>query len=175
MTDALKRLIQSINGAIKSSPILPGVVAEKPARLSNKDEISNRAVFHFVEGDYNCSEAIGAAFAESRGEDPEIYRGCLSPFGGGIAGQGKTCGALTASLLLAGKEGASRGMDKKEIQKISGKLFQNFSEAFHSDACETLSQHNCNADGAASFDIKHCAPFLKKAMEDLIDISEASN
>lgn len=132
----------------------------------DSDWISRRAVYHFVEGQYNCSEAVAAAFAESKGQNPDEWAGLFSPFGGGIAGLGKTCGALTACMMIIGKEVAEKGNGKKEIRERSRELYDRFIESFSTDSCEKLSTHDCDDSDSAPFDIRHCGQFLEKSVRE---------
>lgn len=52
--------------------------------------------------DFNCSQAILAAFAETSGLDESAALKLASGFGGGIGCTGSTCGALTGAVMAMG-------------------------------------------------------------------------
>ncbi|MDD2550794.1 MAG: C-GCAxxG-C-C family protein, partial [Bacteroidales bacterium] len=58
---------------------------------------------------FNCSQAVLAAFSEECGISRETALKIACPFGGGIGGYGRTCGALTGGLMVIGlKYGATK-------------------------------------------------------------------
>ena len=62
---------------------------------------SDEALALFREG-FSCSQAVLAAFAGDNGLSREAALRIAQPFGGGIAGSGDWCGALTGALLAIG-------------------------------------------------------------------------
>jgi C_GCAxxG_C_C family probable redox protein len=53
---------------------------------------------------YSCSQSILSAFASQFGLAEEFAIKISSPFGGGIARQGETCGAVTGALMVLALE-----------------------------------------------------------------------
>ncbi len=53
-------------------------------------------------GQYNCAQAVAAAFGPEAGLDAERCRMLAAPFGGGLGRLGETCGAVTGALLVLG-------------------------------------------------------------------------
>jgi len=53
-------------------------------------------------GGFHCSQVILSFFAEKYGLDPDLALKISSPFGGGLGGLGKICGALTGGMLVLG-------------------------------------------------------------------------
>jgi C_GCAxxG_C_C family probable redox protein len=51
---------------------------------------------------FNCSTAVFAAFAPSYGLEPDLALRLAGAFGGGMARQGETCGAVSGALLVIG-------------------------------------------------------------------------
>ena len=62
---------------------------------------TQRAAEFFTQG-YSCSQSLLCAFCESYGLDEATAFKLASPFGGGIARLGKTCGAVTGALMVLG-------------------------------------------------------------------------
>lgn len=59
------------------------------------------AVADFNKG-FNCSQSVFAAFAPELGMDREKAFRVATGFGGGMARQGMTCGAVTGALMVLG-------------------------------------------------------------------------
>ena len=51
---------------------------------------------------FGCAQSVFAAFAEDIGMDRETALRIAGPFGGGIGGMGRTCGAVTGALMVIG-------------------------------------------------------------------------
>ena len=67
---------------------------------------------------FSCSQAVFCAFAGEGGLDRETALRLAQPFGGGIAGGGDWCGALTGAFLAAGlKYGRVRPEDAAAKEK----------------------------------------------------------
>lgn len=49
---------------------------------------------------YNCSQCVFCAYAEDMGLDEMTAFKLIEGVGGGMGGQGKICGALTAAILV---------------------------------------------------------------------------
>ena len=47
---------------------------------------------------FNCAQAVFSAFARELGLDREMALKTAAAFGGGMAGTGATCGAVTGAL-----------------------------------------------------------------------------
>jgi C_GCAxxG_C_C family probable redox protein len=52
---------------------------------------------------YNCAQSVFAACAEDEGLNEAERLALASAFGGGVAGQGEICGALTGALMALGE------------------------------------------------------------------------
>lgn len=131
--------------------------------FQERDLLLENAERNFVERPYNCSESILATFAEADGQDPAEVVGFASAFGQGIAGQGLTCGAITGALMLFGKTGREKGLDRKQIRASGAAFFREFQEEFGHTECLPLSGHDCNDPGSSPFDIRSCGKFLRFA------------
>jgi C_GCAxxG_C_C family probable redox protein len=62
---------------------------------------------------FNCSQAVLAAFADTAGIDESTALKVASGFGGGIGCTGGTCGALTGAVMVMGlRHGTADAADK---------------------------------------------------------------
>ncbi len=52
--------------------------------------------------DYNCAQAIAAAFCDVTGLEPDFAARMASSFGGGMGRQREVCGAVSGMLMVAG-------------------------------------------------------------------------
>ncbi len=71
------------------------------------------AVACFREG-FNCSQAILSTWGGEFGLEKETSLRVASAFGGGMAGLGEVCGAVTGALIVIGlKHGQTQAKDKE--------------------------------------------------------------
>jgi len=93
-------------------------------------------------GGLHCSQAVLAVFSEDFGLPEETALRIASPFGGGIGGYGRTCGALTGALMVIGlKYGSSDPADlesKKLSHEKTRQLIEMFEKIHGSSLCNTL-------------------------------------
>jgi C_GCAxxG_C_C family probable redox protein len=76
-----------------------------------KENVMNlveHAVEAFGEGK-NCAQAIVSVFGPGFGLEEDKALAVSLPFGGGIGGTGRTCGAITGSLMVLGLRCAAMG------------------------------------------------------------------
>lgn len=72
---------------------------------------------------FNCSQAVLAAFAESRQIDEATALKIASGFGGGIGCTGGTCGALTGAVMVIGLHcGTADAADKTTKLEVYRKV-----------------------------------------------------
>jgi C_GCAxxG_C_C family probable redox protein len=88
---------------------------------------ATQAVDLFLNG-LTCSQAMITVFGESYGIDPELAEKLGRPLSGGIARQGRPCGAVTAAVLVIGL--AKDGEDKAEAKRIAFSSVQEFFRRF---------------------------------------------
>ena len=98
-----------------------------------------RTVDLFASG-MTCSQAMLSVFGEAYGLDLELVARLGRPLGGGMGRSGRTCGAVTAAVLLLGL--ANDDPDEAEARKVCfqrvQQLFQRF-ESLHGTAeCKEL-------------------------------------
>lgn len=105
--------------------------------MSRTDE----ALALFREG-FSCSQAVFVVFAGQGGLDRETALRLSQPFGGGIAGGGDWCGALTGAFLAAGlKHGRVRPEDaaaKERTYALVRELTSRFAAAHGGVKCRDL-------------------------------------
>ncbi len=99
------------------------------------------AVAAFTEG-FSCSQAVFSAFEEELSLDRATALMVSTAFGGGMAGMGLTCGAVTGALMVIGaKHGRVEASDDAAKQKtydMSREFMLRFTERHGSIACRDL-------------------------------------
>jgi C_GCAxxG_C_C family probable redox protein len=102
---------------------------------------AQRAAEDFASG-FSCSQAVFAAFSEALGLERTIALKISQPFGGGIAGTGSTCGAVTGALLAIGlRHGRFRPEDaaaKDKTYALVLEFINRFRERHGSIVCREL-------------------------------------
>jgi len=102
------------------------------------------AIQRFEQG-YSCSQSLLYAFASQFEMGEEISNKIAAPFGGGIARQGETCGAVTGALMVLGlKFGPETGKSNKTIYKVSQEFLRLFQEKHSSIQCNQLIKFDIN-------------------------------
>jgi len=89
---------------------------------------------------YHCSQAVFAVFSEDFGLSKEMALKISCPFGGGIGGYGKTCGALTGALMVVGLKYGTTNPTDLEAKKISKEKSRQLIEIFE----KKYGTSNCN-------------------------------
>lgn len=101
-----------------------------------------RAVELFGPDKCNCSQAVAVAFASAVGFEETAAMNAGRAFGGGIAGHGLTCGAVTGAVMTLGIRAAKLAKDEKEAKAKAYELAQRFTERFkarhHTLECKAL-------------------------------------
>ena len=104
---------------------------------------SENAALYFSDT-FNCSQAVLTSFGQDYGlsEDQCLKIGCA--FGGGIARQQMTCGAVTGALMALGLEFGRAANDPysktSEAYDKSNQLFEEFKKRNGSVNCRELLQ-----------------------------------
>ena len=88
----------------------------------------------------NCSQAILTAFGESYGMDAEMAAKLGRPLGGGMGHMAKTCGAVTAAVLVLGmaKDLQDEGEARKAAHSCVQDLFRRFVAIHGTTECKEL-------------------------------------
>ena len=79
---------------------------------------------------WNCAQAVLLAQTEEYGLAPDLARRLAAPFGGGVGGLRRTCGALTALCLLAGLRHGGYAPNDLEAKTPWYALIQRLGAAF---------------------------------------------
>ena len=110
----------------------------------NKEKITpheKKACELFLSG-YNCAQAVFAAFSDLTGISEKDSARMISAFGGGMSGQRRTCGTVSAMLMVAGcLTGYSEASDydgKVELYKNGKALAEEFESLLSSQICSEL-------------------------------------
>lgn len=120
---------------------------EKANKLRNAEPMVN-----------NCSQTVMRVYAEEIGIDEELCAALSGNFGGGMR-CGKTCGAITAGLMVLGAKGAD---SPSTVQKFMRMMAQNHNGM--TDCADLLKANSqCGGDKKA-----HCDNMINEAIE-LID------
>ncbi len=126
----------------------------------------------FAQG-YTCSQALLLAFAPRFGLDLGVAARIASPFGGGIARQGKVCGAVAGAIMVLGlQHGNATAEDrarKEAMYERVRELMARFAEAHGTTECRELTGYDMStpagyeaATQAAVF-TKKCPAFVRTA------------
>ena len=79
---------------------------------------------------FNCSQAIASTYGPEFGLDRETALRISALFGGGVARQGDTCGAVTGALMVIGLAFAKTDPQNKEAAKLMNRAADAFIERF---------------------------------------------
>jgi len=91
---------------------------------------------------FHCSQSVFSVFSEELGLKKETALKISCPFGGGLGGYGKTCGALTGGMMVIGlKLGSSETSDtdaKTQSKEKTRALIETFEKKHGSSVCNDL-------------------------------------
>jgi C_GCAxxG_C_C family probable redox protein len=90
---------------------------------------------------FNCAQAVFASLAESLGFDPALALKIASPFGGGIARSGATCGAVSGALMALGLHSGFSQPDpqaKEQVYALAREFMRRFQERYGAVDCKIL-------------------------------------
>ncbi|HXL04940.1 MAG TPA: C-GCAxxG-C-C family protein [Bacillota bacterium] len=102
-------------------------------------DIDRNAVSYFT-GGFNCAESVLKALCEAL--EPELQN-CVkiaTPFGGGIAGKGHLCGAVSGAVIAAGlcMGRVSPKEDRRSCDDVAGRFIDEFINEFHTVSCRDI-------------------------------------
>ena len=139
--------------------------------MSRKEDAVNRFKFQH----HNCAQAVACAYADKVGIDEETIFRIIEGFGGGIAGSGHVCGALSglcsvASMSLCPKMDINNPTKKTTYPAIN-KMVKEFEERQGSCDCRVLlkTKDNTLIDGKKAGCIKcvtDCCDILDEFFKD---------
>jgi C_GCAxxG_C_C family probable redox protein len=88
---------------------------------------------------FNCAQSVFAAFAPQLGMDESQALKLASPFGGGVARRGQTCGAVTGALMVLGlAKGADTPAGKEDAYRLGQEFLQRFESRHGTILCREL-------------------------------------
>jgi C_GCAxxG_C_C family probable redox protein len=89
--------------------------------------------------DFNCAQSVFVAFAPQLGMDESQVLKLASPFGGGVARRGQTCGAVTGALMVLGlAQGADTPAGKEDAYRLGQEFLQRFESRHGTILCREL-------------------------------------
>lgn len=99
---------------------------------------SEIAVNRFCQN-FNCAQSVFVAFAPQLGMDEGQALKLASPFGGGVARRGQTCGAVTGALMALGlAQGADTPAGKEDTYRMGQEFLQRFESRHATILCREL-------------------------------------
>lgn len=107
---------------------------------SQKDNIISLAKNYFNEG-YYCSEAVVRAFEDIAGLTfSDDFKRSMTILGEGIGDSGCICGAVSASILIAGYfSGRLNNNESREYaQKVGKQFIEEFKKRYQTTCCKGL-------------------------------------
>ncbi len=144
-----------------------------------KKKHTDLALYYHQQG-FACSQAVLAAYASEFGLDSELALKITTPFAGGLARLGETCGAVTAALMIIGlKYGKIKADDERAKEftyYYSEEFFDQFKKRNGTILCRDLIACNLNTPEGLKFFRENnlmqkiCPKFVKDAAEILDEI-----
>ena len=105
-----------------------------------KDHLAETIVL-FKSG-FHCAQAVIAPFGEELGLSRDTALKIASPFGGGMGGYGRTCGALTGAMLAVGLKYGTDQLSDPEAMKLckdkTRELIETFERVHGTSICNEL-------------------------------------
>ena len=88
---------------------------------------------------FNWAQSVFVAFAPQLGMDEGQALKLASPFGGGVARRGQTCGAVTGALMALGlAQGADTPAGKEDTYRMGQEFLQRFESRHATILCREL-------------------------------------
>jgi C_GCAxxG_C_C family probable redox protein len=134
-------------------------------------------------GGFTCAQALFAAFAPRYGLAPDAALRIATPFGGGVAGEAETCGAVNGALLVLGlARGRARldgGHAKEETYRLTRAFRERFAAGAGSLVCRDLLRCDISTPGGlreareAGLFERECPEYVRHAAEILDELLAA--
>ncbi|KUO51247.1 MAG: hypothetical protein APF76_17340 [Desulfitibacter sp. BRH_c19] len=109
-----------------------------------ENQLAKKTCAYFQEG-FNCSESMLKAYLDVYKKDPKLGA-AASGFGGGIAGKGFTCGAVSGAIIAIGLDYDRQSSEDKElygkVRDNSRELIEQFTEIHGSSNCKDLQPYD---------------------------------
>lgn len=135
----------------------------------------DQAVDYFKSG-LSCSQAMLLTFAQEFGVDKTLALKISTPFSGGMARMGQTCGAVTGAFIVLGLKYATGKEAKEKLFAIENEFADKFKSRNKSLNCKELLGYNLgNPEERKEFAEKKlyetlCQKFVKDSAEILEEI-----
>lgn len=117
---------------------------------------------------FNCAESVLKAVCEAEGISSDAVPAVASAFGGGMAHQGNTCGAVTGALMAIG---LARGRKAKSDPRApsnepAAELLRRFQSEFGATNCRDLTGCDLNTpEGREAFKAVQAAGTCRKFVD----------
>jgi C_GCAxxG_C_C family probable redox protein len=144
-------------------------------------DIGKDAVSYFNEG-FNCAESVAKALCEALMLGGRNAVKSATPFGGGIAGKGYLCGAVSGAMIALGlsKGRVSSKEDRSPCNKVAQRFVQDFLNEFSSVSCRDIIGVDLNSAEGRKKHKDHlrnekCCPVVRFAAERMHDLIKSSS
>lgn len=124
---------------------------------------------NFFKG-FNCSQAVALSFSDLLDVDADSLSKMCIGFGGGLARQRLTCGAVSGMTFVLGAL-LSDGMDKGYIYSIVQSACADFKNEVGSLVCGDLLEGKIKFDGSPSPDERTTEYYKKRPCPDLCKLA----
>lgn len=103
-------------------------------------------------GKYNCCEAVVLSVCEAMGGNQDLMRKICTPFGGGFAGNGITCGLLVGAYLCMGyfKGRTSEDESRLSATEPANRIYKKFIDRNGSVSCWDIAPYDRSDPQAAA-------------------------
>lgn len=148
---------------------------KRDVKLNNRaDSLSEKAIRHFRDDGYNCSQSVLLTMVEHWKCKSELIPKVATAFGGGMGRCGSVCGALTGGLMAIGlKYGTNEPSAEKRSRayELAGTFYRHFEKQNGTVMCRELigldlsdAEQRKKAHEEHVFE-KKCTVFVKSAVE----------
>jgi C_GCAxxG_C_C family probable redox protein len=134
----------------------------------------------YLASGYNCAQSVLKAVLEEKGIFFDEAMSLSSGFGGGIAGEGRTCGAVSGAIMAIGVLNGLHSKDvvqsKENTYENSSILIERLKEKFETTQCNELigvdmkdpeAKKTARERGAFS---NQCSEFVATAVKIVLDL-----
>ena len=116
-----------------------------------KDAVSN------LDAGFGCAQSVFVAYAPQIGLDRETALKISAPFGGGIGGLGRTCGAVTGAVMVIGYLYGRTDPDDQAGKEKNNQLVQELIEALETRNGSTLCRELLHGYNISDPEERECA------------------
>jgi C_GCAxxG_C_C family probable redox protein len=130
--------------------------------MNHEDSIGVKAVKHFRDDGYNCSQSVLLTMFEHWNSKNELVPKVATAFGGGMGRCGSVCGALTGGLMAIGiKYGTNEPSAEKRSNayKLAKRFYRQFEKQNGNVMCREL----------IGFDLSDAKQLRKAQEEDVFE------